>query len=118
MTTLSDIAQLQKFSQLLGERMRKQDFLTYFQKISLVSQSTDIIVIGVISSFIRDNMSFRFGDILNSTAQEIWGPNIKKVDIIVDAQIENVSYTQVIDCRKTFRANQKEKESQPVEKYA
>jgi len=72
MTTLSVITQLQSFSQLLAERMRKQDFLTYFQKISLVSQSSETVVIGVVSEFIRDNMSFRFADILRVVAREVW----------------------------------------------
>ena len=72
MTTISTITQLQSFSQLLSEKMRKQDFLTYFQKISLVSQAEDKVIIGVVSEFIRDNMSFRFADILQSVAKEVW----------------------------------------------
>lgn len=72
MTTISTITQLQSFSQMLSEKMRKQDFLTYFQKISLVSQAAEKVVIGVVSEFIRDNMSFRFADVLHSVAREVW----------------------------------------------
>ncbi len=118
MTTLSAITQLQSFSQLLSEKMRKQDFLTYFQKISLVSHSEEVIVIGVVSEFIRDNMSYRFADILNTVAREVWGEAIARVEIVVDNQIENPSYTQVIDCRRLFRAHQKEKTTEIVDKHA
>lgn len=115
MTHLSALPQLQNFCQLLIGTLRKQDFLTYFQKISLVECEGDTIVLGVVSEFIRDNMSFRFSDILTSTAVQVW-PEAKKVEIVVDVNIENPSYTQVIDCRKVFRGvqtqNTKEKKEQ------
>ena len=60
MTHLSALPQLQNFCQLLVGSLRKQDFLTYFQKISIVACEGDTIVLGVVSEFIRDNMSFRF----------------------------------------------------------
>ena len=60
MTHLSVLPQLQNFCQLLVGVLRKQDFLTYFQKISIVECEGDTVVIGVVSEFIRDNMSFRF----------------------------------------------------------
>lgn len=72
MTTLSSASQLQTFVHLVAERMRKQDFLTYFQKLSLVSYQEEVIVFGVVSEFIRDNMSFRFADLLLTAAKEIW----------------------------------------------
>lgn len=72
MTTLSSVSQLQTFVHLIAERMRKQDFLTYFQKLSLVSYEEETIVFGVVSEFIRDNMSFRFADLLLSVARETW----------------------------------------------
>src|SRR6187397_3227954 len=102
MTQLSVLPQLQLFSQLLVDSMRKQDFLTYFQKISLVSCEGDTLVLGVISEFIRDNMSFRFTDIITENAKKVW-TDVVKVQIVVDYNIENPSYTQVIDCKKVFR---------------
>ena len=105
MTSISAIHQLQSFSQILAAKMRKQDFLTYFQKISLVSCESDVVIIGVVSEFIRDNMSFRFADVLLSAASEIWN-GTQKVEIIVDSQIDNPTYSQVIDCRKVFKSLQ------------
>lgn len=96
--------------------MRKQDFLTYFQKISLVSCEGDTLVLGVISEFIRDNMSFRFTDIITENAKKVW-IDVVKVEIIVDYNIENPSYTQVIDCKKVFRnlVSAKEKKAPQLE---
>jgi hypothetical protein len=52
-----------------------------------------------------------------STATQIW-PDAKKIEIVVDKNIENPSYTQVLDCRKVFRGvqsqNLKEKKEQIV----
>jgi len=85
--------------------MRKQDFLTYFQKLSLVQFEDKKIILGVVSEFIRDNVSHRFSDVMLLAAREIWG-EVESLEIIVDAQIENPTYTQVIDCRKTFKTSQ------------
>lgn len=112
------MTQLQTFSQLLAERMRKQDFLTYFQKISLVSQHVDSVVIGVVSEFIRDNMSYRFSEFLLQASRDVWGPEIARVEVVVDSQIENPSYTQMIDCRKLFRSSQNKEKVEVIEKNA
>ena len=105
MTSITAIHQLQTFSQILASKLRKQDFLTYFQKLSLVSHESDIVTIGVVSEFIRDNMSFRFADILLAAAVEVWN-GTQKIEIIVDNQIDNPSYAPVIDCRKVFKSFQ------------
>lgn len=113
MTNLSVLPQLQQFCQLLVDSLRKQDFLTYFQKISLVRCEDGLLTLGVVSGFIRDNMSYRFSEILTLKAKEVW-PDVVKVEIIVDSQIENPTYAQVIDCRKTFRGIQNTKEKKEV----
>jgi hypothetical protein len=65
------------------------------------------VTLGVVSEFIRDNITFRFSDILLSSAREVWG-EISECIVIVDAEIDNPSYSQVIDCRKIFRSTQKD----------
>lgn len=109
MTNLTALPQLQQFCQLLIDSLRKQDFLTYFQKISLVRCEDGTLTLGVVSEFIRDNMSFRFSEILATKAKEVW-PEVIHVEIIVDSQIENPTYAQVIDCRKAFRGMQTTKD--------
>ena len=109
MTNLSILPQLQHFCQLLIENVRKQDFLTYFQKISLVSCEDGILTLGVVSEFIRDNMSFRFTESIQSAAKLVW-VDVISVKIVVDSNIDKPSYTQVIDCRKVFRGLQNTKD--------
>lgn len=109
MFSLTDMKHLQSFSELLVQKMRKQDFLTYFQKLSFVSLEEKKITLGVVSEFIRDNMAHRFWDTLLSSAREIWG-EIDELSVIVDSQIENPTYTQVIDCRKIFKTSQSTQE--------
>jgi chromosomal replication initiation ATPase DnaA len=111
MTTLSSASQLQTFVQSIAERMRKQDFLTYFQKLSLVSNQDGTIVFGVISEFIRDNVSFRFSDLLLIAAKEVWG-DVARMEIVVDNQIDNPTYASAIDCRRVLKGLQSTKEKQ------
>jgi len=114
MTQLTVLPQLQNFCQLLVGSLRKQDFLTYFQKISLVRCEWEVLTLWVVSEFIRDNMSFRFSEVLATNAKVVW-PGVTTVEIVIDRNIENPSYTQVIDCRKVFRGVQNTKDKkEPV----
>jgi chromosomal replication initiation ATPase DnaA len=54
-------------------------------------------------------MSFRFSEILLSNAILVWS-EVTSVEIVIDKNIENPSYTQVIDCRKVFRGVQNTKD--------
>ena len=49
-------------------------------------------------------MSFRFADVLLAAATEVW-TGIQKIEVIVDNQIENPTYSPVIDCRKIFKSS-------------
>lgn len=51
---------LQKVIALLSVEVRKQDFLTYFKKFSLLSTTEDSITLGVVSAFHRDNLTRKF----------------------------------------------------------
>lgn len=114
MTNLSVLPQLQNFCQILVDSLRKQDFLTYFQKMSLVSYENGVVTLGVVSEFIRDNMSFRFSEALQNAAKQVWA-DAEKVEIVVDQNIENPSHTQVIDCRKVFRGVQTKEKKEPTQ---
>ena len=114
MTNLSVLPQLQNFCQLLVDVLRKQDFLTYFQKVSLVSSENGVVTLWVVSGFIRDNMSFRFSEAIQTAAKQVW-TDMERVEIIVDENIDNPSYTQVIDCRKVFRGIQTKEKKEPTQ---
>lgn len=59
-------------------------------------------------------MSFRFAEVLATNAKVVW-PGVTTVEIVIDRNIENPSYTQVIDCRKVFRGVQNTKDKkEPV----
>lgn len=105
MFSLNDMTSLQAFSELLATRLRKQDFLTYFQKLSLVTRTDNKIVFGVVSEFIRDNIHHRFGSILLVAAKEIW-VDVLEIEVVVDHQIENPTYAYVIDCRQALKNSQ------------
>lgn len=114
MTNLSVLPQLQNFCQLLVDVLRKQDFLTYFQKVSLVNSENGVVTLWVVSEFIRDNMSFRFSEAIQTAAKQVW-TDMERVEIVVDQNIDNPSYTQVIDCRKVFRGIQAKDKKEPAQ---
>jgi chromosomal replication initiation ATPase DnaA len=44
--------------------LKKQDFLVYFRKISIVKIEDNKIVFGTVSSFMKDNLKAKFHNIL------------------------------------------------------
>ncbi|MCH2189050.1 chromosomal replication initiator protein DnaA [Candidatus Gracilibacteria bacterium] len=82
---------------LLVSDLKKQDFLVYFRKISIMDISETSVTFGVVSGFMRDNLKAKFYDqILAATQNEIEG--VKEIFFEVDSEIENPSNTGVIDC--------------------
>ncbi|MDD2907365.1 MAG: chromosomal replication initiator protein DnaA [Candidatus Gracilibacteria bacterium] len=92
------------------ERVKKQDFLVYFRKISIVELTETKIVIGVVSSFMKDNIEAKFyKEILESV--KIENPNVVDLEFIVDLNIDNPSNTNVIDCTGFFKEDAKSKKN-------
>ena len=94
--------------------VKKQDFLVYFRKVSLIEYSDTKITIWVLSSFMKDNLEAKFYDqILKASKQEL--PTLEKVEFVLDKNIDNPSNTNTIDCwllfkdssRKTFKSKEK-----------
>ncbi len=85
---------------------KKQDFLVYFRKISILELETNKITFGVVSSFMKDNLEAKFYDIiLEASKKEL--ENIEKIEFRVDLKIENPSNKDVIDCALFFKENSK-----------
>jgi chromosomal replication initiator protein len=79
------------------ERLKKQDFLVYFRKISILEISEKEVVFWVVSWFMKDNLEAKFYDeILEATQNE--EKSIEKISFKIDTNIENPSNTDVIDC--------------------
>jgi chromosomal replication initiation ATPase DnaA len=74
----------------LSFSVRKQDFLTYFKKFSLLSTTDESITLGVVSGFHRDNLIKKFHNEIHDAITNI-SPSITTVDIIVDDTIESRS---------------------------
>ncbi len=79
------------------DTIKKQDFLVYFRKISIVEIGKNHVVFGTVSSFMRDNVEARFADIVLQSTQKEFGTDITTISFIVDDTIDNPSNVNVID---------------------
>jgi len=80
----------------LTNSIKKQDFLVYFRKISILEIGEKEVVFWVMSSFVKDNIEVRFyNDILKATQEEIG--HIESIKIQIDAHIDTPSNANVID---------------------
>ena len=82
--------------------IKKQDFLVYFRKISLIEQSETKLTLWVLSSFMKNNLEAKFYDtILTAAKKEI--PTLERIEFNIDKNIENPSNINSIDCAKLFK---------------
>lgn len=94
--------------------IRKQDFLTYFKKFSLIDVSGGTVVLGVVSSFHKDNLSKKFANEIKEAVLE-QDRSIEMIDFVVDERIEMRPEEEVIDCRKLFSVSQKKTKKEQTE---
>ncbi|EKD30095.1 MAG: hypothetical protein ACD_78C00156G0001 [uncultured bacterium (gcode 4)] len=109
-----DVSLLRDIIKELATTLRKQDFLTYFKKISLLEQTPEKIVFWVVSSFMRDNLAHKFFDEILSASKKIM-PTITAIDFCVDKNIDNPSNGNVMDCAMEYKeiTAKKKKEETP-----
>ncbi len=98
----------------VSSKIRKQDFLTYFKKFSLLSVDEKSITIGVVSSFHRDNLIRKFYDDIKSAIQTV-APSIETLDFVVDDTIDSRNEEEVIDARLLLKDTIKEQKKQQIE---
>ena len=99
-------AHLEKSVEIMSKDIRKQDFLTYFKRFSLMASSETSVTIGVVSSFHLDNLSKKFySEIKNAIVSVV--PTIEVIDFMVDDTIEMRAANEVIDCRDTQKISEK-----------
>ena len=90
--------------------IKKQDFLVYFRKISIIDISTTKIKFWVVSTFMKDNIEAKFYDqLLKSAKQEI--NIIESISINVDNEIDNPSNKDVVDCAIYYKESLKSKKN-------
>jgi chromosomal replication initiator protein len=98
----------------MSSTIRKQDFLTYFKKFSLIEATSTSVVIGVVSSFHKDNLSKKFYDEIKSAIVSIV-PTIEAIDFAVDERIDERPEGEVIDCRLVHKSQEKQTKKEQVE---
>jgi len=88
--------------------LKKQDFLVYFRKISLLEVENEKVVFWVVSSFMRDNIEAKFyRETLAASKKELW-EHITTIEFVVDSEIDNPSNTSAIDCQSFYKEDQKQ----------
>ncbi len=114
MPQLFDFSILEQAIAILSVNVRKQDFLTYFKKFSLLKVENNTVTLGVVSGFHRDNLTKKFYDEIKNAIISV-DPSIEAIDIVVDEAIETKDVSQVIDCRNTLKDSEKVTKKQQVE---
>lgn len=93
---------LKSILNIILQNIKKQDFLVYFRKISIIEISNTKVTFWVVSGFMKENLEAKFYDlILSSVKKDL--PQIEKIEFIVDMNIENPSNQDVIDCPQYFK---------------
>lgn len=100
--------------QKMAEIIRRQDFLTYFKKFSLMGASDTMVAIGVPSTFLKDNLSKKFYDDIKTAIKEQL-PTLEVVDFIVDDRMDIRPDSEVIDCRVMLKKQEKQTKKEQVQ---
>lgn len=114
MSVSFDFSHLEAAVLHMSKTIRKQDFLTYFKKFTLIESSTESVTLGVVSSFHKDNLSKKFyTEIKEAIKLEL--PTLTVVDLVVDDRIEIRPETEVIDCRALLKKAEKQTKKEQVQ---
>ena len=93
---------LKNILNLILADIKKQDFLVYFRKISIVEVTNEKVVFWVVSGFMKENLEAKFYELIKKAALCEFS-TISSIEFIVDKNIENPSNKTVIDCSAYFK---------------
>lgn len=100
----------------LVDKLKKQDFLVYFRKISILEINDKEIIFWVMSWFMKGNLEAKFyNEILEAVKLE--HKNIEKIYFKIDDNIDNPSNNDVVDCATFLKKASKAKKSKDNEDY-
>ena len=100
---MTEILLLKDLVRELVARVRKQDFLTYFKRLTIVRHDEKTLVLGMISAFIRDNVNHKFKDEIFAAARACI-PTLETVEVVVDGNIDNrMLQPHTIDCHAEYK---------------
>lgn len=114
MSVSFDFSHLEAAVLHMSKTIRKQDFLTYFKKFTLIDSSIESVTLGVVSSFHKDNLSKKFYTEIKE-AIKIELPTLTVVDLMVDDRIEIRPENEVIDCRALLKKSEKQTKKEQVQ---
>ena len=99
---MENIYKLKSIITNLTKEVKKQDFLVYFRKMSILEIKDNVITFGVESSFTKNNLEAKFiKQILSASQKE--DNEIVWVKLDIDDKIDIPSNTQVVDCTKYYK---------------
>ncbi len=100
---MPEILLLKNIIRELTTRIRKQDFLTYFRRLSIVRHDDHKVVIGVVSGFVRDNVQHKFAEDILAAVRAVV-PTVQSVEIVVDNTIDNRTLQpNSLDCHEEYK---------------
>ncbi|GAB0174539.1 MAG: chromosomal replication initiator protein DnaA [Candidatus Altimarinota bacterium] len=114
MSQIFTFSDLESAMRNIASSIRKQDFLTYFKKFSLVNANETSVVLGVVSGFHRDNLMKKFIVEIEKAIREI-RPSINTIEITVDEEMEMKGSECVIECKGLLKETEKTLKKQQVE---
>lgn len=102
MDKTSEVMVLKNIIKEISWKIRKQDFLTYFKKISIVDITENTVSLGFLSSFARDNINHKFRKEIEEAVKLVL-PDVPNVKFVIDPNIDNPSNYKALDCMKEFK---------------
>jgi len=86
----------------LIDSIKKQDFLVYFRKMSILEYSDTKIIFGTASWFMQNNIEVKFyKQVFEATKKEF--PLVETIEFAIDKEIDNPSNINAIDCAKLLK---------------
>ena len=99
---MENIYKLKNIIKNLTKEIKKQDFLVYFRKMSILEIVDNTIIFGVESGFMKNNLEAKFKkEILKASQKE--DSDILDVEFEVDNKIDVPSNSWVVDCTKFYK---------------
>lgn len=94
---MEKVYRLQNILTNIIKKIKKQDFLVYFRKISILDISENEVTFWVVSTFMKWNLEAKFyAQVLEATQEEF--PSVDKINFEVDKNIDNPTNKYAINC--------------------
>ncbi len=103
---MEKVYRLQNILQNIIETVKKQDFLVYFRKISIMEITDDEIIFWLVSTFMKWNIEAKFYNaVLAASQKEI--SSISKISFEIDKNIDNPTNKYVVDGVNYYKESEK-----------